>query len=96
MYMMICAAISYRLYRRQEKDKAPRPHGRESAQEEHSRFCVRHRVMRLWRGAIMSCRRTLRPALCHRLIGELEEAQKRSLVDGLLNSVELPTEDWKR
>ncbi len=36
------------------------------------------------------------PALCHRLIGELEEAQKRSLVDGLLNSVELPTEDWKR
>ena len=36
------------------------------------------------------------PALCHRLIGELEEAQKRNLVDGLLNSVELPTEDWKR
>lgn len=36
------------------------------------------------------------PVLCHRLIGELEEAQKRNLVDGLLNSVELPTEDWKR
>lgn len=36
------------------------------------------------------------PALCHRLIGELEESQKESLVNGLLNSVGLPTEDWKR
>lgn len=35
------------------------------------------------------------PVLCHRLIGELEEAQKESFVIGLLNSVELPTEDWK-
>lgn len=36
------------------------------------------------------------PTLCHRLIGELEESQKESLVNGLLNSVELPTEDWKK
>lgn len=36
------------------------------------------------------------PTLCHRLIGELEEPQKESLVNGLLNSVELPTEDWKK
>ena len=36
------------------------------------------------------------PVLCHRLIGELEETQKESFVNGLLNSVELPTEDWKK
>ena len=36
------------------------------------------------------------PVLCHRLIGELEESQKESFVNGLLNSVELPTEDWKK
>lgn len=36
------------------------------------------------------------PVLCHRFIGELEEAQKESFVNGLLNSVELPTEDWKK
>jgi len=35
------------------------------------------------------------PVLCHRFIGELEETQKESFVNGLLNSVELPTEDWK-
>lgn len=34
--------------------------------------------------------------LSHRLVGELEEAQKAALVQGLLNSVELPTEDWTR
>ncbi|MDE6913387.1 MAG: AAA family ATPase, partial [Lachnospiraceae bacterium] len=36
------------------------------------------------------------PVLCHRFIGELEESQKESFVNGLLNSVELPTEDWKK
>lgn len=34
--------------------------------------------------------------LCHRLIGELEESQKVSIVTGILNSVELPTEDWSK
>lgn len=33
--------------------------------------------------------------LCHRLIGEFEEIQKSSFVTGILNSIELPTEDWK-
>lgn len=36
------------------------------------------------------------PVLCHRLIGEMEEAQKAIMVTGLLNSVALPTEDWSR
>ncbi len=36
------------------------------------------------------------PVLAHRLIGELEEAQRTSLINGLLGSVELPTENWKR
>lgn len=36
------------------------------------------------------------PVLCHRLIGELEESQKSAMIQGLLNSVELPTEDWTR
>lgn len=36
------------------------------------------------------------PVLCHRLIGEMEEAQKAVMVTGLLNSVALPTEDWSR
>lgn len=36
------------------------------------------------------------PVLCHRLIGEMEEAQKAIMITGLLNSVELPTEDWSR
>lgn len=34
--------------------------------------------------------------LCHRLVGELDEAQKRTFVQGLLDSVALPTEDWTR
>ena len=34
--------------------------------------------------------------LCHRLIGEFDEAQKAVLVTNLLNSVELPTEDWSK
>ena len=34
--------------------------------------------------------------LCHRLIGEFDEAQKTALVTKLLNSVELPTEDWSK
>lgn len=34
--------------------------------------------------------------LCHRLVGELDEAQKRAFVQGLLDSVALPTEDWTR
>ena len=34
--------------------------------------------------------------LCHRIIGELEEAQKTSIVTGILNSAELPTEDWSK
>lgn len=34
--------------------------------------------------------------LCHRLIGEFDEAQKTALVIKLLNSVELPTEDWSK
>ncbi|MCM1181777.1 MAG: MoxR family ATPase [Roseburia sp.] len=36
------------------------------------------------------------PVLSHRLIGELEEAQKNALIQGLLNSVALPTEDWSK
>lgn len=36
------------------------------------------------------------PVLSHRLIGELEEAQKDALIQGLLNSVALPTEDWSK
>lgn len=36
------------------------------------------------------------PALCHRFVGELDDAQKENIVNGLLNSIELPTEDWKR
>ncbi|MBD5507440.1 MAG: MoxR family ATPase [Lachnospiraceae bacterium] len=34
--------------------------------------------------------------LCHRLIGEFDEAQKAAHVTNLLNSVELPTEDWSK
>lgn len=34
--------------------------------------------------------------LCHRLVGELDETQKRAFVQGLLDSVALPTEDWTR
>ena len=34
--------------------------------------------------------------LCHRLIGEFDEAQKAAVVTGILGSVELPTEDWSR
>lgn len=36
------------------------------------------------------------PVLCHRLISEMEEAQKAIMVTGLLNSVALPTEDWSK
>ncbi len=36
------------------------------------------------------------PVLSHRLIGEMEEARKDSFIEGLLGSVELPTEDWKK
>ena len=36
------------------------------------------------------------PVLCHRLIGELEEQQKTEFIQSLLNSVELPTENWKK
>lgn len=34
--------------------------------------------------------------LCHRLIGEYDEHQKAAVVTKLLNSVELPTEDWSK
>ncbi len=34
--------------------------------------------------------------LCHRLVGEFDEMQKRAFVQGLLDSVALPTEDWTR
>ncbi len=34
--------------------------------------------------------------LSHRLIGEFDEEQKTACIQGLLNSVELPTEDWTR
>lgn len=33
--------------------------------------------------------------LCHRLIGEFDDIQKSTVVTGILNSIELPTEDWK-
>lgn len=33
--------------------------------------------------------------LCHRLIGEYDDAQKASAVTGILNRTDLPTEDWK-
>ncbi|MDE5700725.1 MAG: MoxR family ATPase [Lachnospiraceae bacterium] len=33
--------------------------------------------------------------LCHRLIGEFDDIQKSSVVTGILNNIELPTEDWK-
>jgi len=36
------------------------------------------------------------PALSHRLIGELETAQKEALIQELLSSVALPTEDWSK
>lgn len=36
------------------------------------------------------------PVLSHRLIGELEEAQKNALIQRLLDSVALPTEDWSK
>lgn len=36
------------------------------------------------------------PVLSHRLIGEFEEAQKNAMIQGLLNSVALPTEDWSK
>ena len=34
--------------------------------------------------------------LCHRLIGEFDEVQRAAHVTNLLNSVELPTEDWSK
>ena len=34
--------------------------------------------------------------LCHRLISELDESQKAAVVTNILNSVELPTEDWSK
>ncbi|MCM1105075.1 MAG: MoxR family ATPase [Clostridium sp.] len=34
--------------------------------------------------------------LCHRLIGEYDAHQKTAVVTKLLNSVELPTEDWSK
>ena len=34
--------------------------------------------------------------LCHRLIGEFDEAQRAAHVTNLLSSVELPTEDWSK
>lgn len=37
-----------------------------------------------------------RPVLCHRFLGELDEVQKAAAVTGLLDSVELPTEDWSK
>lgn len=36
------------------------------------------------------------PVLRHRLIGDMDETQKAVVVNGLLNSVELPTEDWSK
>ena len=33
--------------------------------------------------------------LCHRFIGEFDDTQKASVVTGILNRIELPTEDWK-
>ena len=33
--------------------------------------------------------------LCHRLIGEFDDAQKTAAVTGILNQIEVPTEDWK-
>lgn len=33
--------------------------------------------------------------LCHRLIGDFDDTQKSSVVTGILNQIELPTEDWK-
>lgn len=34
--------------------------------------------------------------LCHRLISELDESQKAAVITNILNSVELPTEDWSK
>lgn len=36
------------------------------------------------------------PVLSHRLIGEFEETQKNTLIQKLLDSVALPTEDWSK
>lgn len=33
--------------------------------------------------------------LCHRLIGEYDDAQKAAAITGILNQIEVPTEDWK-
>ncbi|MDE7184742.1 MAG: AAA family ATPase [Lachnospiraceae bacterium] len=33
--------------------------------------------------------------LCHRLIGEYDDTQKDAVVMGILNQIEVPTEDWK-
>ncbi len=33
--------------------------------------------------------------LCHRLIGEFDDAQKAAAVTGILSQIEVPTEDWK-
>ena len=33
--------------------------------------------------------------LCHRLIGEYDDAQKAAAVSGILSQIEVPTEDWK-
>ncbi len=33
--------------------------------------------------------------LCHRLIGEYDDAQKAAAVTGILSQIEVPTEDWK-
>jgi MoxR-like ATPase len=34
--------------------------------------------------------------LCHRLIGDMDEAEKNGAVIGILNSTPLPTEDWTK
>lgn len=34
--------------------------------------------------------------LCHRMAGESDDVQKQTFIEGLLNSVELPTEDWSK
>ena len=36
------------------------------------------------------------PVLSHRLIGEFEETRKNALIQKLLDSVALPTEDWSK
>lgn len=36
------------------------------------------------------------PVLCHRWIGEVNKEQTQAAVTGLLNSVQMPTEDWSK